>query len=361
MKNAGQATAIKHKICQTNLQRRGCSSTLADPAIIEQSKQTKKVRQQQITEKTIQSNLKKYGVACTLQVPAIKERVLETLLRKHGVTHNSRTPSVKERKRQQLFTHRKKSLFEDQVIQHIRELGWGGTIERNNRSIINPMEIDIWIPELKLGIECNGCYWHSDPWKPKDYHLAKTQAMHEQGFKLIQLFDYEWNFKRSQVSHRLHSALGLASKISARSCQVKKISLKTANELLSAVHLQGTAVARHNYGLYYQDQLVAVMNFAAPRFNKKFQFELIRYASACTVVGGASRLLRTFIRDVQPNLLLLMQTDVGQMEIFTGNWDLNLNVLVHQVTGISKTTNLNIDQYFKNTNNQRYSQCLMQI
>jgi hypothetical protein len=35
------------------------------------------------------------------------------------------------------------------------------------------LEIDI-LPELKLGFEFNGLYWHSNKFKEKNYHLNKT-------------------------------------------------------------------------------------------------------------------------------------------------------------------------------------------
>lgn len=31
----------------------------------------------------------------------------------------------------------------------------------NSKSIINPLELDIYIPDVKIAIECNGIYWHS--------------------------------------------------------------------------------------------------------------------------------------------------------------------------------------------------------
>ena len=49
---------------------------------------------------------------------------------------------------------------EEQIIVELCE-DFGLIVETNVRSIISPLEIDIWIPELKLAIEINGVYWHS--------------------------------------------------------------------------------------------------------------------------------------------------------------------------------------------------------
>jgi hypothetical protein len=43
------------------------------------------------------------------------------------------------------------------------------------------------------------------------------------------------------------------------------------------------------------NELQAVMSFSKARFNKKYEWELVRYSSIHTVVGGAGRLLKHFI------------------------------------------------------------------
>jgi len=50
------------------------------------------------------------------------------------------------------------------------------------------------------------------------------------------------------------------------------------------------------FGLYNNNILVAMMSFGVPRFNEKYKWELLRYASLknLTIVGGASKLLKSF-------------------------------------------------------------------
>jgi hypothetical protein len=57
-------------------------------------------------------------------------------------------------------------------------------------------------------------------------------------------------------------------------------------------------------GLRYQNELVAIISFSKPRYNKKYQWELIRYASDGTVVGGASKLLAYFIKTHDPESII---------------------------------------------------------
>ena len=63
----------------------------------------------------------------------------------------------------------------------------------NDRELIAPYELDIVIPELHLAIEFNGIYWHSCFYKDENYHLMKTELCESKGYRLIHIFEDEWN------------------------------------------------------------------------------------------------------------------------------------------------------------------------
>jgi len=62
-------------------------------------------------------------------------------------------------------------------------------ISRNDRNIITPYEIDIFIPIKKIGIEFNGVYWHSDKIKTKYYHFNKRDKMNQIGNELLTIWE----------------------------------------------------------------------------------------------------------------------------------------------------------------------------
>ena len=86
-------------------------------------------------------------------------------------------------------------------------------------------------------------------------------------------------------------------KIYARSCEIVDISKDTLIQFLNENHSQGYANSIVNYGLIYKDELVQVMSFGKPRFNKFYSWELIRDCtkSGVEVVGGVSKLWKHFI------------------------------------------------------------------
>lgn len=51
-------------------------------------------------------------------------------------------------------------------------------------------EIDIYIPERKMGFEFNGTYWHSTLVKEKDYHIKKRKACIENNIQVFFLWEH---------------------------------------------------------------------------------------------------------------------------------------------------------------------------
>lgn len=172
--------------------------------------------------------------------------------------------------------------------------------QRGNRTILGGRELDIWIPDQKLAIEFNGTYWHSDQFRDKYYHANKFQDCRNQGVRLIQIWEDEWKTKRPIVLSRLLSVLGKDQTLFARKCVIDTdIDPAEHREFLQTQHLQGYAAASVVQGLRHQGELVALMTFSLSRYALA-PWELIRYASKGSVVGGASRLFQTFVQQHQP-------------------------------------------------------------
>ena len=90
----------------------------------------------------------------------------------------------------------------------------------------------------------------------------------------------------------------------ARKCIIKEIDSKIKNEFLNQHHIQGEDKSKVKLGLFYEDELVAVMTFGKPRFNKNYEWELIRYATSKHVIGGAGKLLTYFERNFKPKSII---------------------------------------------------------
>lgn len=168
----------------------------------------------------------------------------------------------------------------------------------NTRKVLGGLEIDIYSPRHKLGIEYDGLYWHStaaqeDP----NYHIKKLNLAESKGITLYNIFETIDNLDiwKSMILNKL----GQSRRIYARKCEVRRVDYQDIREFLAENHLQGAVTSPINYALYYEDELVEVMTFKRPRFTKDYDFELLRLCTkkGSTVVGGASKLFSAFRRE----------------------------------------------------------------
>ena len=61
-------------------------------------------------------------------------------------------------------------------------------------------------------------------------------------------------------------------------------------------------MSKVNLGLYFKDELVSLMTFSKPRFDKKHEWELVRFCNKLGwhIPGAASKLLTHFERNYKP-------------------------------------------------------------
>jgi len=165
-------------------------------------------------------------------------------------------------------------------------------------------EIDIWFPDHLLGIEFCGIHWHSERYKPRNYHRDKMIAVNEIGGRLITVFEDEWTDHPDLVIRHISHALGKTQiGVGARKCRIEEISTSEGNVFLNQNHLQNAGKGSLLYGGYYDDRLIGVMKFGPPgRQSSKHQWELRRFATdGKTYPGLASRMFTRFRKDHDPS------------------------------------------------------------
>ena len=195
-----------------------------------------------------------------------------------------------------------KSHYEDEIVDYLESLGVKNIIRNSNKLLDNNLEIDIYLPDYKLGIEFNGNYWHSDLFKKQNYHQNKSIDAQKLGIHLIHIYQYEWDneiLKNNVKSILKICTNNVSNKLYARQCIIKEITNKEAKAFIEQNHIQGYRNAKITVGLFYNDKLVQVMSFSR---NKKYQWEIIRSCSACdfNIVGGVSKLFTYFINKYNP-------------------------------------------------------------
>ncbi len=202
------------------------------------------------------------------------------------------------------------SYFQKEVYDYIRSILDSSTaIQTNDRTILFPKELDIIVPSNKIAIECNGLVWHSEiiGKKNKVYHINKTKMALSRGYRLLHIFDNEWNNKQDIIK----SMLGMIffkcnNKIHGRKCEIKNIDYQTCSNFLNKNHIQGDDHSSIKLGLYYNEELFSVMTFVKSRFDKKMEWEMSRFCNKLdiTINGGASKLFSHFVKTYNPKTVV---------------------------------------------------------
>jgi hypothetical protein len=156
------------------------------------------------------------------------------------------------------------------------------------------LEIDVYIPSRKLGIEVCGQYWHGEQRIGSKSHYEKFVQAQAAGIRLLTVFDSELFNRTKAVEGYLLSILGEVRESKfARKCEIIELSQGVAGAFLDEYHMQGGIRAIYHYGLQCNNILVAVMSFTK---KSDVVVDLSRFCvqNGVRVPGGASRLLSYF-------------------------------------------------------------------
>lgn len=182
---------------------------------------------------------------------------------------------------------------------------------------------DIVIESAKLAIELDGLYWHSENVKvDRLFMVNKALCAESAGYSQINLFEDEILNKPEIIKAMLANRLGLSSsKTYARSLKVSELSAAEARVFLDATHIQGFSSGSDYLGLKNTEGTLlcclVVSQRRAGRAGKKSTNEAVieRYATASSVPGGFSKLLKAF---TSKNPAVHRLTTYSDPRLFTG-------------------------------------------
>jgi hypothetical protein len=294
-----QSEETKKKRKETCISKWGYETNLNLPEIKEKAKAS--LSKKEVKEKRENTCLEKCAHKSHLSSLEIKEKTKKTNkdkfgreypLKKININFND-IPKEKTEKEIDLYNYIY-SIYNGQIIQSYRD----------------GLEIDIYLPELKLGIEFNGLYWHSDIYKQKEYHIKKLDWFKERNIRLIQIWEDDWNFNNDIIKSQIKNWIGLSeNKIGSRKCEIKEVSSYEANLFLDENHIQGRTKSNIRLGLFYKNELVSLMTFDNLEGRNRMpegEWNLSRFCNKLdhVVMGGASKLLSYFINNWYPNRII---------------------------------------------------------
>lgn len=332
---------------ETSLQKYGCIAPGNNPEARKKASSTMMknlgvpyaMMSKDVRKKSEETLLEKYGVTNVGQNEEIKKKRMETDRNNHGGKLAFNTPESYEHRRKTVYERYGCEVFAyPEFQQKAREtemkklnassleqlsLLRGNRISQINRNFNDKLKalglntilelplrgrsFDIGIPDKHIVIEINPSYTHNvlglNVWnaiRDKSYHIDKTQRANNEGYRCIHIWDWDdWN--------KILNMLKPRNKIHARKCKIFKLYDSVAKEFISLHHLQGSCRNQLIYfGLVYEDQLVQVMTFGRPRYDKSYNIELLRLCtdSNYEVIGGASKLFTFAMKYIEPESVI---------------------------------------------------------
>jgi very-short-patch-repair endonuclease len=86
-------------------------------------------------------------------------------------------------------------------------------IKQRDRTVLNGKELDIYLPDYKLGIEYHGIYWHCDLFKNPEDHAIKQRLCENKKIRLLTFWQDEWRDEKDKCKDIIRSHLFKTNKL----------------------------------------------------------------------------------------------------------------------------------------------------
>lgn len=252
------------------------------------------MHKKEFVDKIPKSMMEKYGVKCAMEVPEAREKFKQTCMERYKVPYYVLT--------EEFLSHSQTCISDinKRIAAKIEELGLQVKLEK----VIEDKHFDIHILNTNILIEVDPTYTHNaigNHWDengtPKDYHKMKTAIGVTNGYRVIHIWDWD-------DVDKIVNMLSPKKKIYARQCDIKEVSKSDYIAFTNNYHLQGaTKSLEFCLGLYRDDELIEIMSWGKPRFNKHYKYELLRLCTkfSYSVVGGAEKLFKHSVERIGNN------------------------------------------------------------
>ena len=313
-----------------------------EPYRISVKSQQKTCGKKKCADLQMQATRRERGYINGFANPDIQQKIIETNIERHGVPYYCMTDACKQANQ--------RVISKINIALHEKLLSMG---------IHNDLEytLDKFSFDIKAGkylIEVDPAYTHScttpsafDKPKAKTYHQTKTIIANKHKFECIHFFEWDNEDKVIEILNPNKE------KIYARKCDIRELTKLETDRFLIDNHLQETLrIQPIRYGLFYNDLLIQVMTFGKPRYNKNYEYELLRLCTkqGIYVVGGAEKLFKHFVKINSPQSIIS----------YCDNSKFNGNVYLRLGFSFSHTTPPSIHWYNMQTKQHITDQLLRQ-
>ena len=355
------------KIKKTNIKRYGVECPLNLPDKIDALREILRLNGLNVKHKL----KRKYGVENPSQLPKVKEKKVKNCLLKYGV-ENPNQINIKNYEKYHDREFIKNNFISDDGIilydemckyfgirmitahRQLKKLGlykrvfgiskFEKDVEKfivdeigipskdiicNDRSLLgNKYEIDLLIPKLKIGIECDGIFWHSYSKKskhPLNYYKTNVEQKKKiglsKGVNILFVQEIHWKdkFKCEIIKSILRTKLGKCKyKQHARKLHLIEVEASDLYDFFNENHLDGYAYGSSIAICLVNDdsEIISAMLLGKPRYRDDIEWEIFRFATKRNTIcnGAFSKMLKYFTDKYKPRSILTY----ADLSIFDG-------------------------------------------
>lgn len=202
----------------------------------------------------------------------------------------------RKNRRDLLFCNMSTSSSEIEILNFLKTI-YSGEIIVNDRSVLNGKELDIYLPELKLAIEFNGLFWHSEDKVGKKYHYDKYIECKNKDIALYTIWEHIYKDSSEKVLGFLKALIEPKRRVYARKCNIVSDEDKL-KAYIKQHHLQGVRHGGEYLGLEFQGNIV--MAISVSKHHRGGNTEALNRVcfSEYHVLGGLQKLLKHLNKEV---------------------------------------------------------------
>lgn len=282
--NAHKLMEVKQRIKQTCLEKYGVDNPMKDSHIC---------NKQHIAARN--TCIEKYGVPSFSKTREYLEKINETCLDKYGVMYNCQTENCLKACGSYNSKPNENFYKKLSIIKNI-------SIEREFH--VENRSFDFKVDDIL--IEINPTATHNSLWGVRgrkgldlNYHLLKRELAEKYHYKLINIYDWD---DQDKIIFNLFREKKI---FYAKNLTIKEVGRTEEINFLNTYHFQGYVKSDLALGLYTKSgELISIMTFGKPRYNKNYALELLRYCSNSKVAGGVNKLWKYFMKKCSPRSII---------------------------------------------------------
>lgn len=340
--NISQVEDIKRKKEATCLESTGYKYTYENPEILKKAIILNSTPE--ALRKKEETCIKTYGKAYWRQtdegrkmsgdqwkIPGVKERTIETRRKTNIERYGSINFLTSQEGLKKIDEAYKKMELDGKSYYSSKvENVWLDNIgvpdkEENRQVTVNHRLVDGYLNDSKTVYEFSGDYWHGNPrsFPEKSDKFLKTIEklcyLKKSGYRIMHCWESQYYDNPSFVCEfseeffkaypwedlvKVYDMIFVnKTKLYARNLDIKKLSEEDCEDFLKTHHLQNSCRGQEvRLGLFDENNLIQVITFGKPRYNKKVEWELLRLCtkSGYAVVGGSEKLFKHFSETCSP-------------------------------------------------------------